>query len=377
MKHSFIFSIFLVVSLFMLSSCNEDILNSDNIDASEVSKTKSSVTTNVPDLITQLYSANIPLNITLFGETNSFMAARQSSGQVQLDGRDVGTGRERWYIKRDYRGFYLQVVGGYHKGWRNLCMSNPTQTVAYLTDDAAMSKAGYMFNVDFENVSNTDRYLIRLAKGYTNRSDVYLTAVGSKIHFKNKGTARQQWVMSPIGEYEIIDIDYKILAGDKLDFKPIIVRRMTYENMYDTKVEKTFSFTETVKNTSEFKETTGLSVTTKVSSSFGFKVPLFADGNMTTETTTNTNWSYTTGKILTNEITFNETMKQEINPYDTVTAEFIVSEYRANISYILTLRSLLDPTKIIYTTGKWSGTIVQDGKIKIYDSSNRLLKSSK
>lgn len=371
----------LILLSFFLSSCNDEpsLDEALNNTLNTKSTTKSTLANvDLDDQIYLLYKNNIPINITLFGESNSFMAARKSSGQVQLDGQDVGTGRERWYIKRDYRGYYLQVVSGYHKGWRNLYMGNPNEpTVAFLTGDNNLSLSNFYFNADFEHVPNSDRFLIRLGKGYSNRSDVYLTAVGSKIHFKNKGIDRQQWVITPIGDYEIIDINYKISVNDNVTFNPIIVKSITYNNDYDTPLDRTFTFVEKLSEISEFSETEGISIAKKTTVNFDLKMPIFANGKMTTETVKTNSWSYTTGKKETKERTFTESFTQRINPHSSLTAEFVATEYNADITYILTLRSLSDPSKIIYSHGKWKGNLIQDTKINIYDSQRNLLKSSK
>ena len=106
-------------------------------------------------------------------------------------------------------------------------------------------------------------------------------------------------------------------------------------------------------------------------------MPIFANGKMTTETVKTNSWSYTTGKKETKERTFTESFTQRINPHSSLTAEFVATEYNADITYILTLRSLSDPSKIIYSHGKWKGNLIQDTKINIYDSQRNLLKSSK
>lgn len=377
MKH--LFKLLFFITLVFYVSCQDEELDTivDTNIKTEIDSIKpKGVTSDMEtDPIGQLVNKYIPVNITVYGEPNSYLATRRKSNRVQLDGEDSGSGREKWYINIYPRGTYLQVAGGYYKGRRNLCMGNPQESACTVTGDGNLYNSNCYFNLDFENIPNTDRYYIRIGKWATNRSDVYLTSVNGFVDFKNKGNGGQQWVISPIEEFEVIDINYQFLSTDRLNITPKVISIKTVNNYYANPATKTIQFSETIENTSEFSETQGLSITRKASNSLNVNVPTLLNGKVDIETTTGQTWSYNTGKKERKTIVLTETLTQVINPNSSLTAKLVAVTYEADITYIATLRSTYNPSHILYLKGRWQGLQVNDATVDLYDSNQIRIKS--
>lgn len=181
------------------------------------------------------------------------------------------------------------------------------------------------------------------------------------------------WEISPVGEYELVDLEYVYTSVDNFNPTEVICDRDTYENQSSSVVTWNYTVTTRYTESSSFSKTEGVSV----SISNGVNVGLPSVGgtsigiNTTMQQQTNKSWTY--GDSNAKEITKTRTGNIPVQPHTTMRLEAVVFMYEGAVTYVATLRKIGD-TKTFKVKGKWEGACYSDFKARTYDvATNKLL----
>lgn len=370
--------ILLLLSVFALFSCEQEeldgLVDGSKAKVEQRAAVGSRAASSIADFDPVAELDGIPVNILNVGNTkNKYLSCVENGTKVDLYNKDDGSLRQRWYIKNGA----IQLVGGNSKS---------SETDIYITS-AFTSIGGSSYPLLlFKNVSigvvgipsynwnsiGTSYYNITSGGGLF-PSDInplqYFqseSSTGTSLKFTvtNPG-ALAQWEIKPLGEFEIIDMQYVKTIKDELDIQNLRVYTRTFMNEQGEMSQKhTLTINETLTNKSQFSVAEGVSV--KVSSGLKISIPKVADLNFGTDS--NKSWTYTTVEEETKTATVQDVHEVEIPPYSNYRINVYVVKYKMNISYVATLRNV-ETKQIFKIKGKWLGQLCDINDI-IYETVN-------
>lgn len=364
----------LLVGLLAMFSCEqenlEDIVKSET-DAGQV---QTRAAASIADFTPINELNGIPMNILNVGNPRcKYLSCVESGDRVDLCIVDDGSLRQRWVISFAE----IVLVGG------NISFpSYPIYPgIVDLLTIVPNSKAGETYpkllrhfptlNHGFELLSNGNYYIYRTPYSSSDPK-VYLqsdTRTGSDLKYKfNNYTDLAQWTFAPVGEYELVDLEYVYTSVD--NFKPteIICDRDTYEN--ETSSVATWNYTVTTKylETSNFSKTEGVSISISNGLSVGapnVKEEPSVSMNTTIQQQASKSWTF--GESKSKEVTKTRTGNIPVQPHTTTKLEAVVFMYEGTVTYVATLRKIGD-TKTFRVKGKWEGSCFSEFKARTYDA---------
>lgn len=359
---------FMLISFIVLTSCQQD----------ESIQEKS----NIPELRTSTYPTDpinqiigIPVNIKLTSNTvsgnNYYMSAQTKNAPIVLYSKDDNSGRQKWVIRKSsYAGTYnIELLGG---GPKNLkYMAAAGKPGDYYPTLSQIPLAG---GTGIVNVPGTNLYNIGNVWGGSDATCIGAKSYNStnlKIDKVNSGDAFQNWEITPIEEFQLVNIYYEMGINDKFSVVPRYIKKWTVNNQLNTVVTRNIAISEKTSNTASFSETKGLKVSLKVATEAKFGVPLIAENKINTEITTDKSWSYTTGATETKELSITDNLSHTFKPGESITVEIIGTEYQMDLTYIAELKSIKG-TKL-YLRGKWNGMIVNETNIYLKDKDGNII----
>lgn len=348
--------ILLLLSVFALFSCEQEEL--DGVTKIEKQSIVTSRAATIADFdpIDQLI--DIPVNIVNMGNTqNQYLSCVQKGDKVDLYKTDDGSMRQRWYVTSRWlvpntgglRG--ISLVGGNSYPYACIGLNGNIPHLLRFNEKPLPVPC-----VDFIPV-DAQSFYISMYSGLMNAELVgYLqpsSQNSSSLTINMNKSKLGLWKIVPIGEFEIMDIQYVKTIKDELDIQNLRVYTRTFMNEQGEMSQKhTLTINETLTNKSQFSVAEGVSV--KVSSGLKIGIPKVADLNFGTDS--NKSWTYTTVEEETKTATVQDVHEVEIPPYSNYRINVYVVNYKMNISYVATLRNV-ETKQIFKIKGKWSGQL--------------------
>lgn len=369
----------LLVGLLAMFSCEQEDL--EGIVKSDTKQVQTRAVTSIADFdpISELY--DIPVNIMNVGNTSRrYLSCEPSGNAVVLYTKDDGSMRQRWYI----RSGNIILVGGNssvssYPGYPTVApdLNNEVNPILRL-----FSSPSFYSSAVFTPLNNNYYTIVGCIYSPTSfpatiKGVGYLQSdsqSGTALKYKSgNSTNLASWEISPVGEYELVDLEYVYTSVDNFNPTEVICDRDTYENQSSSVVTWNYTVTTRYTESSSFSKTEGVSV----SISNGVNVGLPSVGgtsigiNTTMQQQTNKSWTY--GDSNTKEITKTRTSNIPVQPHTTMRLEAVVFMYEGAVTYVATLRKIGD-TKTFKVKGKWEGACYSDFKARTYDvATNKLL----
>lgn len=358
----------LLFGLLAMFSCEQEDL--EGIESNTV-QVQTRAVTSIADFAPINELTGIPMNILNVGNTRrSYLSCVESGDEVDLFTEDDGSLRQRWMIAFSD----ITLVGG------NTSFPSFPGLGMGVISIIPNSKSGETYpkllrivpnmTHGFELLSNGNYYIFRTPYSSSDPK-VYLqsdTRSGSDLKYKyDHSTDLSQWTFAPVGEYELVDLEYVYTSVD--NFKPteIICDRDTYENSSSSLVTWNYTVTTRYTESSSFSKTEGVSVSISNGLSVGLpSVEGSPSMNMNTTIQQQTSKSWTYGNSDSKEITKTRTGNIPVQPHTTMKLEAVVFMYEGTVTYVATLRKIGD-TRTFRVKGKWEGACYSDFKARTYD----------
>eukprot|EP01083_Nonionella_stella_P178308 629465_1 len=164
----------------------------------------------------------------------------------------------------------------------------------------------------------------------------------------------QYWAFDD-GDYSIVSVEFDLKHGKILDKTPLVIAHQTLNNESDHEQEFTFEFTKSVENTSSFEHSHGVAIKAGATGKCG--LPLVAEGEVSTELSTEHTWTWGTEETTTQSYTASYPVKA--GPKSNVQAQGVVMKATLNVPYTITVKSSLDGATF-KSSGIWKGVSTWD-----------------
>lgn len=289
---------------------------------------------------------------------------------VDLYNKDDGSLRQRWYLL----GGNIVVAGGVSlRPFEQAVFILPPASnrlypiLGYGTPPGALAPFFLEQNGNYYNITCWQ-------SGVTSSNSFYLqsnSTTGSDLSYKstNPGTLAL-WEFVPVGEYEIVDLQYVRTSVDNITPKEVICARDEYQNSSSSTVTWDYTVTTKYSESSNFSKAEGVSTTISAGLHVGLPNLLGKDGildfNTSIQQQSNKSWNY--GNSSTREVTETRTGHIPVPANTTMRLEATIVMYEGNVTYVATLREIGD-NKTFRVKGKWTGTSFSMFKAKTYNVS--------
>lgn len=354
--------IWLIVGTLILFSCERE--EFDAFDESSKSGVQTRATSSIADFYPILELEGIPVNIMNVGNTrNKYLSCVAKGTKVDLYNKDDGSLRQRWYV-----GWNIRLVGGNTNPHCPNCLpyvsgpftSLPPPILIY--SDIPLTSFFFGLDGPFYHI------------GFINSNISYLqsnSTTGSDLSYKEtKSGNLALWEFVPVGEYEIVDLQYVRTSVDNITPKEVICARDEYQNSSSSTVTWDYTVTTKYSESSNFSKAEGVSTTISAGLHVGLPNLLGKDGildfNTSIQQQSNKSWNY--GNSSTREVTETRTGHIPVPANTTMRLEATIVMYEGNVTYVATLRKIGD-NKTFRVKGKWTGTSFSMFKAKTYNVS--------
>lgn len=368
----------LMVGVLFLFSCEQSELDFVGDNSTEVASANTRSASSIADFDPIDELREIPVNIKNVGNVRAkFLSCVSKGTKVDLFNKDDGSLRQRWYIK--WGNIFL--VGGN--------TSLPITPEGHIAIKPALS--GDIPNLAFGVTVYGMRYHTFISFGnyyYIQSSlwptdpflpikQIYLQSNsinGTDLKYKEtNNTNLALWEIVPVGEFEIVNMEYVQTSVDNLTPKEVICARDEYTNTSSSTVTWDYSVVTKYSEKSDFSKTEG--VTMGITRGLKVGLPnllgvINLETNMSVQQQTNKSWTY--GESSTKDITETRTGHIPVPPNTTIKLDATLVMYEGNLTYVATLRKVGD-SKTFKVKGKWSGTCFSMFKAKTYDAKSRSL----
>ncbi|MGN1217879.1 MAG: hypothetical protein ACI4TD_07880, partial [Phocaeicola sp.] len=200
------------------------------------------------------------------------------------------------------------------------------------------------------------------------------SSTGSSLNFTNVLNSNlAKWQIEPLGEYELVDLEYVRTTVDSFEPIEVVCDRDEYINETSNQVTWNYSVSTSCTERSSFSKTEGVTVSTSSGLNVGLPdiVGLSSVSfNTSIQQQSSKSWTYGTNKDMT--VTKTRTGSIPVNPYETVKLEATLTMFRGNLTYVATLRKIGD-SKTFRVRGKWSGECFSIFRARTYSESGELI----
>lgn len=383
-KRMFMKKTYLLLGLLILFSCEQnENLNVKNDSSANFAQTRAASSIADFDPIAELRDNKIPVNIINVGNTNNkYLSCAKSGSKVDLYNKDDGSGRQRWI----FRVIGLTLSGG------NSSFVSPT--VGFIStypvpNPPNQPKPEYPILSGTDNFTadhffspnkfvSVDSNSFNIVAGYSTGTfpnvtlfNTYMQSdsrTGSSLKYKTDNlTDLAQWKIVPVGEYEIVDMQYVQRSTDTMERDDQLMGREEYANYKSEDVTWHYKVSSSYSESSSFSQTEGVTVT--ISSGVSVGGPDLMKGftvNSSISSTVTKSWTY--GKSDSKQYSMERSVDIPVKSNSTTIVEAYMSSYNANIAYVATLRKVGD-TKTFKVKGKWTGVKTIDFHCVTYDKS--------
>lgn len=383
--------LFLLCALALIACGEDELLEMENVGVNIQPQTKSSPS--IADFNIWDELSDIPVNIMNMGSTANRYLSCQVTGKVaDLYSHDDGSGRQQWLLKsgriiisRGHAGISELDLGALTPN--NLLAVNtpPTGVVLEIFHmDEAMVNFLLMPNwfvdcEDGENVRISHLYApVRPLEGelyYLSASSLNSTSL-SLLKSDNLSSL-SLWNIVPVGEYELVDLQYVRTTVDDFDVKMAICDNDDYTN--NTSVEQVWDYSLSVPivETSSFSNTEGVAVNMSRSTSVGLPNVVGEGSSINYNTTIQqqSSRSHTYGESTQATITRTRTAHITVPPRTSVRMETTLVTYEGTLTYVATMKKV-GTNKTFRVKGKWTGNCFSKFSAKVFETSTgKLLKS--
>lgn len=370
----------LLVGLLAMFSCEQEDLEGIVKSDTEQVQTRATMSSTADfNQITEL--DGIPVNILNVGNTSRrYLSCAPSGSEMSLYTEDDGSLRQRWYV----RSGNIILVGG------NSSISSPPFTPTVKPNDSKTEPIlagaiGSFIPANFSFIPSGNNYYIKYATFSLSSPELYLqsdTQNGTVLKFKTPhSTDLALWRMVPVGEFRLIDVEYvkSEFDGDFINRRDQFIMGAIFPGEpFD--VEHTLTVSETVRESSTFNETNGVSTQNQSAfhwSSQSGQAPLpvvSISGDLSTSITSSHSTNYTsTGGY---DVAVSQTFKVVIPANTTCRVEVLKMSYNTTLTYVATLEKAdgAEAGEKFRIKGKWVGIVTTFLYYNIYrDEDNKLL----
>lgn len=333
-----------LVALLALSACETTFEELHPTTTHETSTSTRSILSFDP--ISEL--KGIPVNIINYGNTrNKYLSARPSGYDVVGYNRDDGSLRQRWYVNANS----ISLVGG------NDTLFPPIFIAA---DNNSSNEPWPMLSqmssaLSFTIISGTPYYYISVFN-YYRKAPAYLqssSSTGTGLQFKTTGSKTDlgKWEIRPVGEFNVIDIEYIKTESDVFTRKDQIIADAIIENDRDEPITYHFTVNGSANESSTFSKAQGTSVS--ISQNSTTSIPnIDSSSSLTANHNSNANWNL--GSSESKAISVQHSVDIPIPARTKCKVQALVVSHNATVSYVATLQSTSSENKF-RIKGKWSG----------------------
>ena len=274
--------------------------------------------------------------------------------------KDDGSLRQRWYLKNGN----IILVGGHVGG----IGANPIFLITPIADTPILASPNNGFIGSFFTFVPEGSSYYKLRASAQSQGGIFISpylqaesSTGTSLKIKESATSNLAlWEMQPVGDFEVVNIEYTQYDGGGISSLPITVTHRTVENTTSSIVHRGYTETTQVTETSRFSKTEGVSITTSTSLTKPVGGPGEPnEGSMTVNTSATSSWSFLQETTQTKVSTRTETFSVDVPPYTSYRITTMLKQYNMNIKYVATLREGVTG-KMFKVKGTWIGTQVYD-----------------
>ncbi|MGN0052543.1 MAG: hypothetical protein ACI378_00590 [Bacteroides sp.] len=324
--------------------------------------------------------------------TRKYLSCESGGNDVILYNKDENNGRQQWRL---YKGRELVIERGNKNvsasadlmlgadNWDTMLGTGkvPTSVKLYSISKSAGGIPGAQPLRPSLAINALENGLCTIAttdKNINNPMNFYYlqssSSTGSSLNFTtvlNSNLAK--WQIEPLGEYELVDLEYVRTTVDSFEPIEVVCDRDEYINETSNQVTWNYSVSTSCTERSSFSKTEGVTVSTSSGLNVGLPdiVGLSSVSfNTSIQQQSSKSWTYGTNKDMT--VTKTRTGSIPVNPYETVKLEATLTMFRGNLTYVATLRKIGD-SKTFRVRGKWSGECFSIFRARTYSESGELI----
>lgn len=263
----------LLVGVLALFSCEQEEL--DNfVESSGVGQVMTRAIGSSADFDPISELAEIPVNILNIGNSKQkYLTCKEKGTEICLTDKDDGSLRQRWYLKY---GRTIVVAGGnnrvtsdtYGVVTPNNYLSSEIPDNLRLsywnksTFDSPLAGPGLSFNC----LADANCMIYTMYGNFnTGLSSYYLqseSSTSSSVKFKtNNSSSLALWEIVPVGEYELVGLEYVRTTVDSFEPTEVICDHDEYTNEHLSVDTWNYSLSTSYTEKSDFSKTEGVSVT--------------------------------------------------------------------------------------------------------------------
>lgn len=333
------------------------------------------------------------VNIKNVGNTTrKYLSCESGGSNVILYNKDENNGRQQWRL---YKGRELIIERGNKNvsasadlmlgadNWDTMLGTGkvPTSIKLYSISKTTGGIPGSQSLRPSLAINALENGLCTIAttdKNINNPMNFYYlqssSSTGSSLNFTNVLNSNlAKWQIEPLGEYELVDLEYVRTTVDSFEPIEVVCDRDEYINETSNQVTWNYSVSTSCTERSSFSKTEGVTVSTSSGLNVGLPdiVGLSSvNFNTSIQQQSSKSWTYGTNKDMT--VTKTRTGSIPVNPYETVKLEATLTMFRGNLTYVATLRKIGD-SKTFRVRGKWSGECFSIFRARTYSESGELI----
>lgn len=196
---------------------------------------------------------------------------------------------------------------------------------------------------------------------------------GNAAKFSTQNNSQlSKWSIQPVGEYEVVNIQYMKTAEDIFTRSDQVVYKTTIKNDRNTDITYHLTISGNYSESTTSSQTEGVTVSVSQTSKIGLPI-ISAEGSVSSSETTSKTWSF--GETEDKTLSINHTLDIPMPPHtDSIVDAYMVS-HTGTVSFIATLKKI-DSNKQFRVKGKWTGVTVSEFHCEARDIKNgSILKS--
>lgn len=372
-------NVFLLIILLSVFSCEQYELD----DAEKVNSIQTKAENNIADFDPLLEFNEIPVNIINVGNSKlKYLSCEEKSNKVKLVNKDDGSGRQQWLFR--YGGI---TVSKGHSGLSNTIFGtlvpdnfttvehNPPSKVVLIKavrDILSPILPGNWFYtyLDNGNLTMGQFYFYETPRTIYFLSSSSSTSEDLKFVSENNVSDLSQWVVKPVGNFELVDIQYVRTTVDDFDLEVSLADESTVENNSTSTQVLNVSLNTTVTESSQFQNMEGVSTSLNRGVSIGLPniLGLTSSIGINTSLQQQSSHSYTFSEGTQKTITRDWTLTLSVAPQTRLNVQTILYMYKGSLTYVATLRKI-GSDETFRVKGTWTGECCSKYIARIYESS--------
>lgn len=323
---------------------------------------------------------DIPINIINVGNpTYKYLSCEPSGSAINMNDKDDNSGRQRWYIK--YGG--IVVSGGHDNIDKNYFgVVTPSNHLKPNEVPTGVSLQVWGFNPTLPSLpalgkeyldNGNIRFLGRYVDNNSSFAYKYLSTTGvdsRELTFVDENNASElsQWRAVPVGEYELVDLQYVKTTVDNFDVQTAVCDVVEHANNSSEEITWTYAMTASITESSNFSTTEGVTVTMSDGVNIGLPnvIGIGTSISYNTSFQQQTSHSYTFGESLQTTVSRVHTANVTLAPNTKVRLETTLFTYKGNLTYVATLRKI-GTNETFRIKGRWTGDCFSKFVSNVYD----------